>query len=98
MSNVGQPERQTQNRVLTLFRDELKYRYLGGWTDRQHNSNIDEPILTKWLTGNGHTPAQISRAIYLLKTEADNANRGLYENNRAVYTKTVRGRRKDRSW
>ncbi len=77
MTNVGQPERQTQNRVLTLFRDELGYRYIGDWTDRLHNSNIDERLLTDWLTKNGHTPEQISRAIYLLKIEADNPNRGL---------------------
>jgi type I restriction enzyme R subunit len=29
MTNVGQSERATQNRVLTLFRDELGYRYIG---------------------------------------------------------------------
>ena len=85
MTNVGQSERATQNRVLTLFRDELGYRYIGDWTDRLHNSNIDERLLTDWLTKNGHTPEQISRAIYLLKVEADNPNRGLYENNKAVY-------------
>ena len=66
MTNVGQSERATQNRVLTLFRDELGYRYIGDWTDRLHNSNIDERLLTDWLTKNGHTPEQISRAIYLL--------------------------------
>ena len=70
MSNVGQSERATQNRVLTLFRNELGYRYLGDWTDRLHNSNIDERLLTKWLTSNGHTPEQISRAIYLQPVQA----------------------------
>ena len=29
---------------------------------------------------------QISRAIYLLRTEADNPNRSLYDNNKAVYS------------
>lgn len=42
MSKVGQPESFTQNRVITLFRDELGYRYLGDWTDRTGNSNIEE--------------------------------------------------------
>lgn len=85
MNGVGQPERETQNRVIALFRDELGYRYLGDWTDRDGNSNIEEGLLTAWLTKTGYTPNQISRAIYLLKTEADNRNRGLYGNNQAVY-------------
>ena len=35
MNDIGKPERITQNRVVTLFRNELEYRYLGDWTDRQ---------------------------------------------------------------
>ena len=46
---VGKPERTTQNRVITLFREELGYRYLGDWTDREGNSNIEEGLLTNWL-------------------------------------------------
>lgn len=85
MNGVGQPERATQNRVIALFRDELGYRYLGDWTDRESNSNIEEGLLTTYLTNNGYTQAQISRALYLLKTEADNYSRNLYGNNQAVY-------------
>lgn len=85
MSDVGQPERATQNRIIALFRDELGYRYLGDWTDRDGNSNIEERLLTDYLTRNGYSPAQISRALYLLKTEADNHSRALYGNNQAVY-------------
>jgi type I restriction enzyme R subunit len=85
MSTVGQPERETQNRVIALFHDELRYRYLGDWTDRDANSNIDEELLTAYLAKNGYTPAEISRAIYVLHTEADNPNRSLYGNNQAVY-------------
>ena len=59
MSTVGQPERATQNRVIALFRDELGYRYLGDWTDRDGNSNIEDGLLSAWLTNNGYTPAQI---------------------------------------
>ena len=50
MSDIGQPERVTQNRVIALFRDELGYRYLGDWTDRAGNSNIEEGLLTAYLT------------------------------------------------
>jgi len=86
MSNLGKAERETQNRVIALFRDELKYRYLGDWTDREGNSNIEEELLTTWLTKSGYSPAHISRALYALRTEADNHNRTLYGNNQAVYT------------
>jgi type I restriction enzyme, R subunit len=86
MSNVGQPERATQWRVISLFRDELQYRYLGDWADRNGNSNIEDRLLTAYLTRSGYTPAQISRAIYTLHTEADNHSRGLYGNNKAVYS------------
>jgi type I restriction enzyme R subunit len=82
---VGQPERATQNRVIALFRDELGYRYLGDWTDRECTSNIEEKLLADYLTKSSYTPAQISRALYLLKTEADNHSRNLYGNNQAVY-------------
>ena len=29
---IGKLERATQNRIITLFREELGYRYLGDWT------------------------------------------------------------------
>jgi type I restriction enzyme R subunit len=39
-----------------------------------------------YLRSTGHySPEQISRAIYLLRTEADKHNRSLYDTNRAVY-------------
>jgi type I restriction enzyme R subunit len=85
MSDIGKPERASQNRVITLFRDELGYRYLGDWADRDDNSNIQEGPLRAYLTRNGYTPEQISSALYRLRTEADNHSRSLYGNNQAVY-------------
>src|SRR5688572_20650765 len=86
MSNVGQPERATQNRVIALFRDELRYRYLGDWTDREGNTHIEDALLADWLTKSGYKPEQISVALHKLHVEADNHHRSLYGNNRAVYT------------
>ncbi len=86
MSDVGSPERATQNRIIKLFHDELKYDYLGDWTDREGISNIEDGLLTAYLTRNGYTPAQISAALYKLRTEADNHSRNLYGNNHAVYS------------
>ena len=85
MSGVGKPERETQNRLIALFRDELGYTYLDDWSDRASNSNIEEGLLTDWLTKRGHSAEQISRAIYLLRQEALNPTRSLYDNNKAVY-------------
>ncbi len=85
MTSIGSSERTTQNRVLALFRDKLGYRALGDWTDRAGNSNIEDSLLTLYLGKAGYSPDQISRALYLLHAEADNPNRSLYDNNKAVY-------------
>ena len=85
MNNIGQPERATQNRVIALFRDDLGYRYLGDWTDRDGNSNIEESLLTAYLNKVGYTSAQISVARHKLRTEADHHGRTLYGNNQEVY-------------
>ena len=86
MSVVGQTERATQSRVIALFRDELGYRYLGDWTDREGNSNIEAELLTAWLDKHGHTAEQIGRVLDALHREADNHGRNLYGNNQAVYS------------
>ena len=85
MTDIGKPERATQNRVVKLFCDELGYRYLGDWADRAGNSNIEEGLLTEYLTSAGYTPAQISTALYMLRIEGNHPERSLYGNNQAVY-------------
>jgi type I restriction enzyme R subunit len=85
MSAVGQPERLTQNRVVQLFKDELKYAYLGNWEDRPNNSNIEEELLTNYLTRKGYSPTLITKALHELRVTANNYNESLYTNNRNVY-------------
>jgi type I restriction enzyme R subunit len=85
MSDIGKPERETQNRVIKLFVDELNYKCLGDRSDRDNNSNVEAGILSAWLKERGYTPAQISAALQKLRTEADNYGRDLYANNEAVY-------------
>ncbi|MBI0326509.1 type I restriction endonuclease subunit R [Burkholderia plantarii] len=82
---IGKSEKATQNRVIKLFTEQLKYDYLGDWTDRVGNNNVEEGPLTAYLTEAGYRPAQISQAIYRLKTEATHAHRDLNANNEAVY-------------
>ena len=85
MNIVGQPERVTQNRVIALLCNELDYEYLGDWSNRSGNSNIEESYLTAYLAKRGYSPAQIGVALHKLRTEAGNHHRGLYGNNQAVY-------------
>ena len=85
MSHIGQSERATQNRVIKLFQAELGYDYLGDWTYRGNNTNLEPDLLTAYLTGAGYSAAQISSALYKVRLEADNHARGLYGNNAAVY-------------
>lgn len=85
MSTIGKPERATQDRVIALFVKELGYDYLGDWSARPGNSNIEEGLLSANLTRRGYSPAAISSALHKLKSEADNKGRKLYDTNRAVY-------------
>ena len=86
MTSISQSERATQNRVARLFRDELGYRHLGDWSGRAGNSCIEESLLTPFLAASGNTPAQISRALHTLRTEANHPDRSLYATNQAVYS------------
>lgn len=85
MPRIGKPERETQNRVIALFRDELGYRYLGNQSDSE-NSNIEESLLIAHLKKSKYSKEQIDRALYFLHKEADNPSRNLFENNKEVYT------------
>lgn len=49
MNEIGKPEYVTQNRIIELFQRRLGYRFLGDWTERAGNSNIEEDLLSTWL-------------------------------------------------
>lgn len=83
--SVAKPERATQNRVISLFRDQLGYAYLGNLEDAPNNSNIDEALLTQYLLKKFYGPEQISRAFYALRVAANHHGQSLYTNNKAVY-------------
>jgi len=63
----------------------LGYKYLGNWGERENNTNIEEELLTGYLTRKAYNPALISRAIAQLKTTANNFNDSLYTTNKNVY-------------
>lgn len=86
MNRVGQTERRTQDRVVEFFREELGYRYVGNWKTREHNSNVEVDLLTKYLQERGYDTTLINRALdRVQKAAAVSAGHDLYEANRAVY-------------
>ncbi|MGA5898090.1 type I restriction endonuclease subunit R [Streptomyces venetus] len=87
MSDVGQVERKTQERVIRLLRQDLGYEYLGNWTERGGNSNLEEGLLRQNLMARGYDDELIRRAVHELQRGAEvGGGRSLYQANRAVYS------------
>jgi type I restriction enzyme R subunit len=85
MSTVGQKEKKTQQRIVKLFRESLDYDYLGDWTDREGNANIEPALLRAWLKKRGVEGALVTRALHILEKTAGDISKSLYDRNRAVY-------------
>lgn len=86
MSEVGQVERKTQDRVVKLFREALGYNYLGNWEYRAGNVNVEVEMLTQNLRARGYDDNLITRTLDQLgKAASVGAGHDLYEANRDVY-------------
>lgn len=85
-TNIGAIERVTQNRLVNLFKNVLKYTYLGNWEKREGNGNVEETLLSAFLTRRGYTDKEIRSAITKLKQAATNLSSGLYNANKEVYS------------
>ncbi len=85
MTDIGQIERNTQNRVIMLFQEQLGYKYLGNWEDREGTSNIEETLVRQYLASRGYNKILVDKAIYELRTTANNYSETLYTNNKNVY-------------
>ena len=86
MSNVGQRERATQQRVARFFQDQLGWSYLGDWHSREGNRNIESGLLTRWLQGRDISDALITRVLRQLDVAAAlGEGKNLYDANKAVY-------------
>ena len=66
VNNIGNPERTTQKRIIKLFTNELNYKYLGNKTESE-NSNIEEELLSTYLTNAGYSKTHISRILDIFK-------------------------------
>ncbi|WP_272530710.1 type I restriction endonuclease subunit R [Providencia sp. PROV205] len=86
MSNVGQRERITQNRIVQFFQTDLGYRHLGDWQDRTNNKNIEVEVLVDWLIKRDVSEALINRTIRQLDAAAAlGEGKKLYYANKEVY-------------
>lgn len=86
MSEVGQSERATQNRVVQLFQQQLDYTYLGNWHKRDNNSNVESDLLTTFLRDTqkyNHTI--INQAIDELNKLNQDTTKNLYDVNKEIY-------------
>lgn len=86
MSDIGKKERDTQNRVIKLFQNELKYEYLGNWEERENNSNVEEEQLTAYLTRKKYSPNLINKALYTFGKAVNDQSKSLYDVNKEVYS------------
>ncbi|MBF8805584.1 type I restriction endonuclease subunit R [Pseudomonas asiatica] len=85
MNNVGQLEKQTQQRIVALFQQQLGYQYLGDWVDRPGNANIEDALLSNWLQQQGVADNLIVRTLFELRRCANDLGKSLYDRNKAVY-------------
>lgn len=84
-SDVGQIERNTQDRIVQLFQQRLEYDYLGNWEEREENSNVEEKLLRRFLNRRGYDKPLIERAIFELERAAQSQADSLYNTNKEVY-------------
>ena len=83
--SVGQVEKRTQARVVKLFREKLRYDYLGNWIDREDNRNIEPELIRAFLKKQGHDDSLIGKVLYQIEKAAGDTSKSLYDRNRAVY-------------
>ncbi len=86
-SHIGEPERSVQNRLLALFKEKLKYEYLGNYEYRTCNRNIESKLLFDYLMSTQKwSKNEAKRAITKLGKEAYCTPQNMQEKNEKVYS------------
>lgn len=107
MNNIGKSERESQNRIIQLFKNELQYTYLGNWEEQPRTQPIEEKLVLDFLINKqGYSTIVANKAVQELVKVATNISEGLYDANKEVY-KLLRygvsvreelGEQKERAW
>ncbi len=86
-SHIGEPERPVQNRLLALFKEKLKYEYLGNYEYRTYNRNIERKLLFDYLMSTKKWSGDEAKcAIAILEKEAYCTPQNMQEKNEKVYS------------
>lgn len=86
-SHIGEPERPVQNRLLALFKEKLKYEYLGNYEYRTCTRNIESKLLFDYLMSTKKWSGdETKRAIAILEKEAYCTPQNMQEKNEKVYS------------
>lgn len=86
MSDIGKIERETQNRLIKLFQNELGYRYLENWEKREGNSNVEADILKNWLLNKRKISAGLADKAIAEVEKVANDQSNLYDVNKTFYS------------
>ncbi|MFK7032555.1 type I restriction endonuclease subunit R [Flavobacterium oreochromis] len=78
-------ERITQNRIIKLLTDELKFIYYGNWEERPHNSNVEKDYLRKFLQKQGYTSTLVEKTLNEVSQLANSNSGNLYDRNKKMY-------------
>ena len=84
MTAIGERERATQERVIKFFTQNLGYKYLGNWRQRD-NSNIEKDLLREYLKEQQYSDTAIESTISNLGKVAGDISRSLYDVNKEFY-------------
>lgn len=86
-SHIGEPERPVQNRLLALFKEKLKYEYLGNYEYCTCNRNIERKLLFDYLMSTQKwSKDEAKRAIAKLEKETYCTPQNMQEKNEKVYS------------